>query len=288
MTTRATAHTLVLLTLLACTEPAFAEEEEAAPTSASKLSAEFNDPLTTVPQFFFQDAYTPSMYGTEAETNRVIARLIIPRVPRFSLFPFVQLIRPSFSVVTVPKGPGSATRTEFGDMQLLDLIVIPWPSKDTGFYWAVGPVFSFPTATHRSAGQHAWQVGPALGAIYKGIPGVLLGTLIQNPISFAYSSDDHQPLNTLLVQPIALVHLWRGIYVKSGDATWSFGWHQGSPTTVPLSAGLGYVFLREDWPPINVFVSGEWMTYRDNARVAPQTTVRFGMTIAFPDLRPWN
>jgi hypothetical protein len=118
-----------------------------------------------------------------------------------------------------------------------------------------GPVFVFPTATHESAGQGAWQVGPAFGAIYKGIPGLLVGCLLQNPISFAYTSPDRRPLNTLLVQPILLKHLWRGLYVKSADASWAFGWRDGSPTTLPLSLGPGYVIRREGLPALNVFVS---------------------------------
>ena len=55
----------------------------------------------------------------------------------------------------------------------------------------------------------------------------------------------------------------------------------------PVSFGLGYVLVREGWPPLNMFVSGEWMAYRQFAPVAPQTTVRFGLNIAFPQLRPW-
>jgi hypothetical protein len=64
-------------------------------------------------------------------------------------------------------------------------------------------------------------------------------------------------------------------------------WHHGSPTTLPLSLGLGYVRVREGWPPINLFVSGEWMAYRQFAPIAAQTTVRFGMTMAFPELKLW-
>ena len=277
---------LAAVWLLCRSPPALADAEETAPSKA-KLAAEFNDPLTVLPQLFVQDAYTPSNYGTDAPTNRVIARLIVPRVPRFSLFPFVQLIRPSFSLVTVPTGKGSDTRTEFGDVQLFDLLVIPWPGKASGLLMGFGPVFVFPTATHETAGQNSWQVGPAFGAIYKAIPGVLLGVLLQNPISFAYTSRDQRPLSTLLVQPILLKHLWRGLYVKSADASWAFGWHDGAPTTLPLSLGLGYVIPREGSPPLNLFVSGEWMAYRKDARVAPQTTVRFGVTVAFPQLRPW-
>ncbi len=270
-----------------CRAPAVLAAAEEPDPSDAELSREFNDPLTTVPQVFVQDAYTPSNFGTDAQTNRVIARIIVPRVPRFSLFPLVQLIRPSFSLVTVPTGTGSATRTEFGDMQLFDVAVIPRPRWAEDLVVGVGPLFVFPTATHESAGQGAWQVGPVLAAIHKGIPGILLGFLLQNPISFAYTSSDRRPVSTLLVQPILLKHLWRGLYVKSADATWSFGWHDGAPTTLPLSLGLGYVIPRENSPPLNVFVSGEWMAYRQDAPVAPQFTVRLGLTVAFPQLRPW-
>jgi hypothetical protein len=108
------------------------------------------------------------------------------------------------------------------------------------------------------------------------------------PISFAYTSSDRPAVNTLLVQPIALVYVGRGFYVKSSDATWVMGWRDGSPTTIPLSLGVGYVLLRPDWPVLNFSVSGEWMAYRHDAPVAAQTSVNFGLSLAFPNLRPWE
>jgi len=284
---RIPAAIVLAVVLLLPRVPAVLAQTDAPSPEVVKLAQEFSDPLTTLPQFFFQDAYSPANYGTKAQTNRVIARLIVPRIPKSSLFPFVQLIRPSFSLVTVPTGRGSNTRTEFGDMQLFDLFVLPWPDRETGLYMGVGPVFVFPTATDELAGQGAWQVGPAFATIYKGIPWLLVGGLIQNPISFAYTSGDRPSLSTLAVQPILLVHLWRGFYAKSADASWTIGWHDGAARTFPLSFGLGRVILRENSPPINVFVSGEWMLYRENAPIAAQTTVRFGMTIAFPELSLW-
>lgn len=272
--------------LLFAASTALARAEAPTP-SIQKLAEEFSDPLTTLPQIFTQDAYSPANYGTAAQTNRLIARLIVPRVPAYSLLPFVQLIRPSIFLETVPTGKGRGTRTAFGDMQLFDLAVIPWPARESGLVMGVGPIFVFPTATDRLAGQGAWQVGPAFGSIYKGIPGLLVGCLIQNPISFAYTSSDRQPVSTMLFQPVLLKYLGRGFYIKSADATWTVDWHHGGATILPLSVGLGYVMLREDWPPVNVFVSGEWTAYRQYAPVTPQTTVRFGLTIAFPQWRPW-
>jgi hypothetical protein len=262
-------------------------EAESSPSSAASIAAEFSDPLTTLPQIFLQDAYTFDNLGTKAPANRLIARVIVPRVPSYALLPFVQLIRPSISLVTAPNGKGASTRTELGDMQLFDLAVIPWPGRETGLFMGVGPLFVFPTATHRSAGQGAWQVGPAFGAIYKGIPGLLLGSLVQNPISFAYSGKDRDSVSTLLVQPVVLAYLGRGFYVKSADATLAHGWHDGAATLLPVSLGLGYVHLRDGHPPINVFVSGEWTAYRRNAPVAPEWTLRLGITVAFPEWRPW-
>jgi hypothetical protein len=270
---------------------AHAEEEEGKEppeTEASKLEKEFNDPLTTLPQIFVQDAYSPANYGTDAQTNKVIVRAIVPRVPRFSLFPLVQLIRPSVTLVTVPEGRGSATRTELGDTQLFDFAVLPGSSKERGLLWGAGPVFVFPTATHKTAGQGAWQAGPGVAAVYKGIPGLLLGGLIQNPISFAYTSPDRSPTSTLLIQPILITHIGWGFYLKSADATWAINWRRHSSTTLPLSFGIGYVRVREGLPPINLFVTGEWMAYRQFAPFAPQTTIRFGMTIAFPGWRWWD
>jgi len=81
---------------------AFAQDEdEVGTTNREKLAKEFSDPLTTLPQIFLQDAYTPANYGSDAQTNRVIARAIIPRIRKFTLLPFVQLVRPSFFLVTV-------------------------------------------------------------------------------------------------------------------------------------------------------------------------------------------
>jgi hypothetical protein len=72
----------------------------------------------------------------------------------------------------------------------------------------MGPTFVFPTATSKSAGQGAWPAGPAFGAIYARIPGVLMGFVVQNPISFAYTSPNEPPLNTLVFQPVIALHLW--------------------------------------------------------------------------------
>ncbi len=175
-----------------------------------------------------------------------------------------------------------------GDVALFDLAVLPWPARDTGFLLGLGPTFVFPTATSRSAGEGAWEAGPAFGAIYRGVPGLLLGFILQNPISFAYTSPERRPQSTLQFQPVLALHLWGKWYLRSAEANWTMDWHHHSPTAMPLSLGIGQPLVRPGLPPMSFFVTGQWMAYRQFAPVAPQTTVNFGFTAAFPSLRMWR
>jgi hypothetical protein len=252
-----------------------------------QLERDFTDPLTTLPQVIIRDSYTPANYGTNIETNQAIIRPLIPRVPPNALLPFNQLIRPTFALVTVPSSRGGS-RTEFGDLPWFDIAVLPWPDRrKTGFLVGIGPTFVFPTATSRSAGQGAWQAGPALGAIYTGVPGLLVGFIAQNPIGFAYTSPNRPPQNTFQFQPVLALHLWDKWYLRSAEANWSMGWHRHSATILPLSVGIGRTLVRPGLPPMSLFVTGQWMAYRQFAQLAPQTTINFGITIAFPQLQSY-
>lgn len=250
-----------------------------------KLERDFTDPLTTLPQVIIRDSYTPANYGIDGQTNQFIIRPLIPRIPPNTLIPLVQLVRPTFELVTVRSSHGG-TRTEFGDLPMFDVAALPWPDrKKTGLLVGVGPSFVFPTASSRSAGQGAWQVGPALGAIYTGIPGLAVGFIAQNPISFAYTSPNRPPQNTLEIQPVLALHLWGKWYLRSAEANWTMGWHRHSPTMLPLSLGLGRTLVRPGLPPMSLFVTGQWMMYRQFAPIAPEATINVGLTIAFPRLR---
>src|SRR5208282_2782398 len=180
-TTYARAALLVFLTafLIISAEVRLAQAQTKL-SSKEQLEEEFTDPLSSLPQVVIRDAYTPANYGTNLQTNQLLVRPIIPRIPANTLLPWIQLVRPTFTLVTVPS-PRGGSRTEFGDLPLFDAAVLPWPDRSkTGLLIGLGPTFVFPTATSRSAGQGAWQAGPTFGAIYTGVPGVLAGFLVQN------------------------------------------------------------------------------------------------------------
>jgi hypothetical protein len=50
-------------------------------SSEEKLEQDFTDPLTTLPQLIVRDSYTPANYGSNLQTNQLIVRPIIPRIP---------------------------------------------------------------------------------------------------------------------------------------------------------------------------------------------------------------
>jgi len=45
--------------------------------------------------------------------------------------------------------------------------------------------------------------------------------------------------------------------------------------------------VRPGLPPINFYVSGQWMVYRQFSPIVFQTSVNFGIIVAFPELRAW-
>src|SRR5208282_4557173 len=288
-TTYARAALLVFLTafLIISAEVRLAQAQTKL-SSEEQLEEEFTDPLSSLPQVVIRDAYTPANYGTNLQTNQLLVRPIIPRIPANTLLPWIQLVRPTFALVTVPSSRGGS-RTEFGDLPLFDLAVLPWLTREnSNLLVGVGPTFVFPTATSRSAGQGAWQAGPAMGAVYSGIRGLLIGFILENPISFAYTSPKRPPQNTLQFQPVMALHLWGKWYLRSAEANWQIGWRRHSPTTMPLSVGLGRTFVRPGLPPMSFFVTGQWTAYRQYAPLTAQTTVNFGLTIGFPEFREWS
>ena len=245
-----------------------------------RLAREIDDPTAILTQLKLQDLYTSSSFQTTAQTNTIQLRPVLP-VESFSLFPFKQIIRPTFEIKTLATSRGSSTITEFADMQLFDLFLSNWPEpKETGFGWGIGPTFVFPTGRDPKGGDHAWEVGPAAAAVYRGIPHLMVGFLFQNPISFAYTNSSATPQNEMEFQPLISYTVGRGWYVKSADSTWTVKWRHGSSTRIPVSLGLGRVWKFEG-PELNTWVSGEWTAYRQYTGITPMYTVRFGLTLLF-------
>jgi hypothetical protein len=252
--------------------------------SDEALADQVNDPTSRLTQFQIKDIDTPAQYGTNAQLNTLQIRPIFA-IRAFSVIPLEQLIRPTIKVVTVPAGKGASTSTAFDDMQLLELFVVPWPSAgDTGFRWGVGPYFVLPTSNSELTGKDAWQVGPAGAFAYQAFPGLKISGLLQQAISFAYTSPKSTPVSSLTFQPILSYQLGNGWYLKSSDATWTLNLRHKTSTTMPLSAGFGKVWKLAKGYSIDTSGSGEWTVYRQFADQTEQFTLNFQVTLLLPEL----
>src|ERR1700741_4881624 len=118
-------------------------QQRATPSASldESLSEEVNDPTATLTQAQIQEFFTPSQYGTNAQPNTLQGRFILAILP-YGPLPLAQIVRPTLSLVTIPQNKGASTRTEFGDLQLLDLFVMPRSmTEGIDFRWAIGPNF---------------------------------------------------------------------------------------------------------------------------------------------------
>lgn len=265
-----------------------AAAQASAPAASNRdeqtLAEEEYDPTASLTQVQTKDIYTPAQYGTNAKPNTLQVRPLLP-IPSFSFIPLDQLVRPTIRMVTAPNGKGASTSTGYDDMQLLDLFVAPWPNfRATGFRWAVGPYFVFPTSTIHVSGEGAWQMGPAAAFGYRGIPGLQIAGLFQQATSFAYTSSQSKPVTSIMFQPIISYQLGKGWYAKSSDATWTFNLRHNTSTRMPLSAGFGKVWKISEGFAVDTSVSGEWMVYRQFAPQSEQFTLNFQLTLLFPTL----
>lgn len=249
------------------------------------LTEEVNDPTASLTTAQLKENFTPASYGTNAQPNTLQLRSILAVLPHGPM-DLRQLVRPTFSLVTISRGKGASTRTEFGDTQLLDLLIMPWPDiHNSELRFGIGPYFVFPTASSHSAGQNAWQAGPAFAFRFRPVQRLQISALIQQATSFSYTTPRASPITVITFQPMISYRLGRGWYLRSSDATWRFNLRSGTSSRIPVSVGIGKVWKFAEGTAINSSIAGEWMVYRQYSPQAHQFTVKFQITFLLPQVQ---
>ena len=202
---------------------------------AEDLSNQINDPTSPLTTLQLRDVVTPRVPDANGPGNALELLPVVPILPSHFL-PFTQLLKATLLVLVTLPSPTSVTG--LGDFQLFDLVTI---SQSWG-RWGFGPIFVFPTATSQSLGQGKWQVGPALGGIYSSVKNLVIGAVLQNPISFA--GDASRPsVNSLVITPTATYTLpgHGGWFLGYSDFNLSFDWENGGAATIPVGIQAGKV-----------------------------------------------
>jgi hypothetical protein len=234
-----------------------------------KLPERATNPITNLLQLQFENDVTFTNKGSPDASNVFYVKPLIPILSH----PFPQLIRFKIPVSTLPRSYNVTPATILSDIQFFDLIVFDY----SWGRWGIGPVMFFPTATKLEGGSGKWQLGPAIGFSYTGIPTWQFGFLSQNPISFA--GNHHTPaVNTQYFQPFITKHFAEGWYF-SFNPTWVIQWNARN-TQIPINMGFGRVFSIGSLK-LDVTLQYQFLAYYNSASVVPNQTLQISWAILF-------
>jgi hypothetical protein len=239
------------------------------PSSTDVNSA--NNPLTPKITINFHDQAGPELYDLSPGSNAFLLRGLIPH----KLGGIGQLFRFTMpAVVTSPDGQGGSV-VGTGDLNIIDLF--PFGLKKAKMEIAIGPQFTFPTASETLTGTGKYQAGFATLAIAPRKWGIG-GALVTWQHSFA-GDDSRTYQHNMQVQPLIIYNLPQAWYLRS-TATMNFDFAQ-SHYVVPLGFGAGKVWLLHSGTTINVFAEPQFSLAHDGTG-QPQFQVFAGVNFQFP------
>jgi hypothetical protein len=230
---------------------------------------EANDPLTAKLTLSLQEQYVGSYkeLSPDSNANEVSFTAAIPH----KLFDLPLILRATLPIVTTPDHP-QPTTTGLGDLTVSDLLLFKWYEQE----FAIGPMFTFPTATEQATGTGKWQVGAAAASIENEGWG-LFGALVTYQHSFA--GDSGRPRqNVLQAQPFITVNLPANFYLRTA-AVWTFDLEQRTHV-IPVGIGVGRVWLLPGGTTLNTSVEPQLTVAHDG--VVPAWQILAGVNSQFP------
>jgi len=117
------------------------------------------------------------------------------------------------------------------------------PEHGEGFYWGVGPVLYYPSATNAALGVNKWGSGPSVAFFKKDESPWVFGAVVNNIWSFGGPPHGGDKTNSLLLNPFVSYHFGDGWSVGSSP-TITANWlsEAGQQWTVPIGGGVDKTF----------------------------------------------
>jgi hypothetical protein len=113
------------------------------------------------------------------------------------------------------------------------------PAHGHGFYWGVGPVISFPTATNSATGTNHWGAGPSIAFTWQRAKHWTIAFVANNVWGLGGASSSN-----LLLNPIVSYRFGDGWSVStSPNITANLASHTDKRWTVPVGAGIGKALI---------------------------------------------
>jgi hypothetical protein len=241
---------VILASLLITSGSSFAAESDddtpkGKTTSLSKANQAMNDPISSFTLFITENDVRANN-GNITDKNRYQNITIVEPVVPISLGDtgWNLVNRPVIPIVwaeTPQPGLGFDSFDWDKDFGLSDIVFFSLlkPPSTGKFLWAVGPTFTFPTATNDSLGSEKYSVGPAAVALYSS-PKMTFGALAQQWWSFAGNSDrgDVSLMNLQYFLTFQFNDHWSFLTAPIISANWDA--KSGNKWAVPISAGVSY------------------------------------------------
>jgi hypothetical protein len=235
-------------------------------------AAAANNPAAPIIQIQFQDWYHPAYDGTSGQGNDFLLRPIVPFYSK-GVIPS-SIVRLELPLASTPDG-----RTGLGDIQL---IAFGFPGYHPGsrFKIGVGPVIVAPSATNRYAGQGQWQVGPSAIFVFTGVKNLVVGVIVDNPITV--TGERSRPgINAATIEPLIVKTLSKGYFFRF-DPYWSFDWKEHGSAVLPLNLGFGRL-LTIHGQLINAYIQPEFLARNESYAGShpPRVTLRFNLALVY-------
>jgi hypothetical protein len=134
------------------------------------------------------------------------------------------------------------------------------PEHRHGFYWGVGPVLYYPTATSSALGVNKWGSGPSLAFVKKDESPWVFGAVANN----IWSIGGPLGSNQLLLNPFMSYHFGDGWSLGSSPNITANWIASGGKWTVPVGGGFGKL-VRLGVQPIKLELDAYYNAIRPKA-----------------------
>jgi hypothetical protein len=150
------------------------------------------------------------------------------------------------------------------------------PAHGRGFYWGMGPVLYYPTATSSALGVNKWGSGPSVAFVKRDESPWVWGAVANN----IWTVGGPPGTNQMLLNPFWSYHFGDGWSVGSSPNIAANWLNSGGKWTVPVGGGFGKV-VRLGAQPIKLDLDAYYNAIRPKA--ANDTwLLQATMTLQFP------
>ena len=251
--------------------------QSAAPLSDTEVSKEVENPVTrriTLPLRYEAD-FLDGAYNKTKDTFSIDQAVVPFRLNEdWALITRTKLL----AIVQPPKKLGDHWAAGLSNGYTTFFLS---PEQGQDFYWGVGPVLYYPSATNSTVGVNKWGSGPSAAFIKEDESPWVFGAVANNIWSFGGPPGSSDRTNQLLLNPFVSYHFAEGWSAGSSPNITTNWINSGGKWTVPVGGGFGKV-VRLGEQPVKLDLDAYYNAIRPKA--ANETwLLQVTMTFQFSD-----